>query len=47
MDPQPGSDRPIYAYIDVEIGEPGTGDEDPIGDPALQISKYGNLYADY
>lgn len=34
MVPQPKPDRPIYAYFDLEIGEPGTGDTSPIGDAA-------------
>ena len=34
--PKPSPGRPVYAFIDVEVGEPGTGDpDDPVGDPAL------------
>lgn len=41
--PQPQPDKSVFAYIDVEVGEPGSGDpEDPVGDPAtpnLQVWK--------
>lgn len=41
--PRPTPDKPVYAYIDIEVGEPGTGDIDtPSGDPAannLQVWK--------
>lgn len=32
--PQPTPEAPIYFYIDLEVGEPGTGDSAPIGDAA-------------
>lgn len=34
FDPQPLPDRPVYAFIDIEVGEPGTGDiTNPVGMP--------------
>lgn len=43
MLPQPTPDNSIFAYIELEIGEPGTGDEsDPLGDavpPENQVWK--------
>lgn len=33
--PQPLPDKPVYAFFELEIGEPGTGDTtDPVGDTA-------------
>lgn len=41
--PQPKPDKSVFAYIDIEIGEPGTGSADsPVGNPAapdLQVWK--------
>lgn len=35
FEPRPAPDAPVFAYIDIEVGEPGTGDpEAPVGDPA-------------
>ena len=40
---QPKPSAPVYAYIELEVGEPGTGDDTaPMGDPAalgLQVWK--------
>ena len=33
--PQPAPAAPIFFFLDVEVGEPGTGDTDPVGDAAL------------
>jgi hypothetical protein len=32
--PQPKPDKAVYAYFELEIGEPGTGDTAPVGDSA-------------
>ena len=40
--PKPQPAAPIFFFFDLEIGEPGTGDGDPIGDfapPAKQVWK--------
>lgn len=37
--PQPSPEGSIYFYIDLEVGEPGTGDSSPIGDVATPVSQ--------
>jgi hypothetical protein len=43
MSPQPVPDQPVYMYLDLEVGEPGTGpDANPLGSsaaPDLQVWK--------
>ena len=39
---QPTPKVPVYAYFELEVGEPGTGDDTPVGDAAplaLQVWK--------
>ena len=31
---QPEPDAPVFAFFELEIGEPGTGDDSPVGDAA-------------
>lgn len=37
--PQPAPAAPIFFFIDVEVGEPGTGDAEPVGDAALSTAQ--------